>query len=461
MKILILNTVALNGGDGAILTALIQGLKTRLGPRASFVVHEAQPEVASRYYPDVTFRPTAVASLGRFENSRAGELRGRAMRMLLRVAARGGLTGMLARVALPRGARAALDDYLSADVVITTGGTYLVEHYSLDGRILSFELALAARKPLVFYTQSLGPFRDAKVRESLRRILAEADLVYLRDELSRAHVADLGGRTEQLQVVPDCVFSLADPARLAAAAVGRRPPDRPLRVAISVREWRHFTTRGAAEGMRDYLAAVRAAVTHLVERHGATVTFLSTCQGIPEYGHDDSATAAAVADGLPATVRQAVTVDARFLAPRALIDELTTFDLVISTRMHLAILALVSGVPVIPIAYEFKMRELFGHLGQGRWVHDIESVDPAALVASVDELMATEEKVREALFAAVAEAHWRAGAANDQLASLVRRLCGLPTLPPASILADDSPALVREPTPAGAPGECSRDHPGF
>ena len=460
MHILILNTVALNGGDGAILVALMQGLVARLGPSASFVVHEAQPEAASRYYPDVTFRPTAVSSLGQFPRSRAGELRRSATARVMRAAAHGGLGGRMARWLLPDSARVVLDDYLAADVVITTGGTYLVEHYDLDGRILSFDLALAARKPLVLYTQSLGPFLDPSVRASLRRVLSAARLVFLRDALSRDHLVDIGLRSDHLHVVPDSVFSLADPDHLAAAGVARRPSGRRLRVAISVREWRHFTTRTAAEGMERYRAAVRAATVHLVKRHGADVTFLSTCQGIPEYAHDDAQAATTVVGGLPPEVRDAVSVDGRFLGPQAMLDELASFDLVLSTRMHFAIMALVAGIPVIPIAYEFKMRELFGQLGHGQWVHDIESVEPEALVASIDELLATEDDVRRSLLAAVAEAHGRAEAGNDRLAALLRDIGGMAGEPPVGLRTHDEEVLAGAPVRSDAANAPNRDRVG-
>jgi colanic acid/amylovoran biosynthesis protein len=424
VNVLILNTVALNGGDGAILIALLDGLRERLGPSATFTVHEAQPEVAARYYPSLEFRPTAWTALGSFATSRLGSVRRRVVVRVVMAAARGGLAGWLAERMLSPALRRTLRDYRTADVVITTGGTYLVEHYDLAGRLLSFEIARAARKPLVFYTQSLGPFRRPEVRQAVERILSSAELVFLRDALSRKHVVELGGRTDHVHVVPDCVFSLADAERLATAAKPRPRLVRPLRVAISVRDWAHFTTRDPEDGMRNYIAAVRAATVHLVERHGARVTFLSTCQGIPEYAHDDARTAEKIAGALPTHVREAVIVDDHFREPRRLLEALTDFDLVLSTRMHFAILSLIAGVPVIPISYEFKMRELFGHLGQGTSVHDIEDITPEALVHSIDEMLAHEAEIRSSLFPAVIEASARAASANDELAALVNRRVG-------------------------------------
>jgi colanic acid/amylovoran biosynthesis protein len=62
-------------------------------------------------------------------------------------------------------------------------------------------------------------------------------------------------------------------------------------------------------------------------------------------------------------------------------------DVVLATRMHMAILALTAGTPVVAIAYEFKTRELFRRMGLEHYVLDIESVDADALTNSVLSLM--------------------------------------------------------------------------
>jgi colanic acid/amylovoran biosynthesis protein WcaK/AmsJ len=69
--------------------------------------------------------------------------------------------------------------------------------------------------------------------------------------------------------------------------------------------------------------------------------------------------------------------------------------------MHMAIIALGVGIPVVPIAYEFKMHELFGRLGQARWVHDIETISADALSESVDKFLQELPRIREPLFSAV------------------------------------------------------------
>ncbi len=102
----------------------------------------------------------------------------------------------------------------------------------------------------------------------------------------------------------------------------------------------------------------------LVTERDARVTFLSTCQGVPEYWAKDSDMARRIVDEIPEELRRNVLVDSNYHRPDELIASYGEFDLVIATRMHAAILALVAGTPVLPVAYEFKMRELFRTFGQ-------------------------------------------------------------------------------------------------
>ncbi|TGQ90312.1 colanic acid biosynthesis glycosyl transferase, partial [Mesorhizobium sp. M1C.F.Ca.ET.204.01.1.1] len=80
------------------------------------------------------------------------------------------------------------------------------------------------------------------------------------------------------------------------------------RVAISVRHW-SFVSDGE-EGMRRYLDSIREIATILVRDHAKKVTFVSTCQGVPEYAHDDSKTARAIVAELDPEIAKHVSVDA-------------------------------------------------------------------------------------------------------------------------------------------------------
>jgi colanic acid/amylovoran biosynthesis protein len=393
-RVLITNCVALNGGDAAILYGLIDRLRAALGPGVEVMIVDDQPEAVRQRYPDLDARPRLDTTLRPGPNvRRVGRIVAELQRVRLLAGAWCIGHGLpeLPRLWLNGAQRSALDAFRRADAVISTGGTYLVEHYHFRGRLLELEVALAMRRPLVLFTQSLGPFTREREREELRAILSRARLVLVRDERSRVHLDQIGIRGSRVKLVADAAFALCAPP--APAREG-------LRVAISVRHWPHGTGDATAvnEAYRDAMAAL---VERLVHR-GAEVTFLSTCQGVPEYRADDSAVAAAVADQLDPTVRASVHVDRGFHDPQTLLSMLGGFDLVVATRMHMAILALVAGVPVFPIAYEFKTRELFARLGLGDWVHDFDRLVVPEFPDAVERLLDELPVLRPWLFARVA-----------------------------------------------------------
>jgi colanic acid/amylovoran biosynthesis protein len=394
-RLLITNCVVLNGGDAAILYALLDRLRAAIGCEPEVVVIDDQPEAVSRRYPGLDARPRLDAT---FRHPPRVPVLGQLVAELQRVRLVAGAWCIgqgkprLPRLWLGSAQRGALEAFNRSAAVISTGGTYLVERYPIAGRMLELEVALAMRLPLVLFTQSLGPFTQRAHRRRMRAIASRARLVLVRDELSRRHLADLGVRANRLHVVADAAFALsADPPQRA---------DGRFRVAVSVRDWPYASGDAATTNER-YRDAIRDTVEALVTKRGAEVTFISTCQGTPEYWANDAAVAAAIAGRVDPSIRSHVYVDSAFHRPQELLDTLAGFDLVVATRMHMAILALVAGVPVFPIAYESKTRELFDRLQMGQWVRELEELKAPAFREDVerflDQLPALIVPLREAV----------------------------------------------------------------
>jgi colanic acid/amylovoran biosynthesis protein len=177
--------------------------------------------------------------------------------------------------------------------------------------------------------------------------------------------------------------------------------------------------------MDRYYQALRALSEHLVEKYEAEVTFLSTCQGMPEYWTDDSRVAQKIVEGLSLNTRKSVSVDSNFHAPAVLARILKDYDLVIATRMHMAILALGVGTPVFPIAYEFKMQELFERLGLPGLAQDIELMSGEALLQAFDEFLERLPDIRERLFTAVEKERESALMSGDVVKQALDRWRGI------------------------------------
>lgn len=415
MKILITNTVALNGGDAAILIAILNLLRTAFGQGTTFIVYDNQPDVASRYYPEITFRKWIYLNATR---SSLAEHRIKYKhlhkKLLVSVLRYMNLVrfyfaawcwshslSSFARIFLIEEESQALAEYNSADLIVSTGGTYLVEDYGLETRVFDYNVSLLMQRPLVFFTQSLGPFLKQTNQRKLNKIFNNALLIFLRDELSLSYLRDLNVNDSNVHVSSDAVFSLAEEKVLKNASDRSWPKNSRLKIAISVRYWKHFKSITTMDGMKKFQDALRVLTKHLVQEFNAEIIYLSTCQGVPEYWTNDSKIAMEIVSPLDEDIQKYITVNDEFHSPEDLLKLLKSYDLVIATRMHMAILALASGTPVFPIAYEFKTQELFNRLGLGQWVQNIETIDQESIVKSVDAFFVALPEIRQTLFGKV------------------------------------------------------------
>jgi colanic acid/amylovoran biosynthesis protein len=391
MKIVITNSQLFNGGDAAIILGVIKSLKREFGDSLQITIVDPNAEGAKKYYPTWQIVQMPYFTFGRLAKIAATPLK--IFTIWLNRMRYQYIPFLLTSIE-----RTAFDEYRSADFVISTGGTYLVEQYNLKPRLFELFLPQFAKKPLIFYTQSLGPFRKPEYRHALRTLFVSSALIMVRDERSRFNLLEIGVPEWKIRVLADAAFGLADSNILAAAACNQSVI---RRVAISVRHWDHFQSRTAEEGMRLYKEALSRAVEWLVRTHRVEVTFVSTCQGIPEYWAKDSKVADDIGSQLPADVVPFVTVDHAFHRTSELMETLRDFDLVIATRMHMAILALASGVPVLPISYEFKTDELFKALGMEPWLLSIETISESSIVELLSKFVTEFPKFRAHLFNAV------------------------------------------------------------
>jgi colanic acid/amylovoran biosynthesis protein len=412
MKILITNTVALNVGDAAILFAEIQLLKSVFGENdIEICVYDSQPQASAQYYPSINFRlsPSSYISKAlriKYVGSFIAALNG--YRVLIATwLIKHGLTFM-SKFLIPRDVLNSVIDYSSADLIISTGGTVLVENYSLRARIIDYQVCLMLQRPLVFYTQSLGPFSIPYNCRSFKDIFNKALLILLRDQRSASHLSDIEVKSPNIHVFADAAFALADASIVQCADVEPQCVDThdqkglsPLKVAISVREWKFFEGRDTKTGMTEYIKALQTASKHLIEQYNAKITYVSTCQGIPEYWTDDSKLASMIVQDLPTNIKKQIIVDQSFHSPEQLSLLLKQQDLVISTRLHVAILALGVGVPVLPIAYEFKTKELFERLNLGNWVVDIDRIDSENFIQLINMYLASLPEIQRLLFKGV------------------------------------------------------------
>lgn len=390
MKIIVTNAALSNAGDAAIMLGTCAILRRTFGQGGGpdIAVRDQQPENASKHFPEFEIGPVLYSRIEAWLPRPRFRKVGIVVVFMAAALWRTPLGPIAARL-LPRPIRRELAAYAAADVVISAGGTYLVPHYRLTPKLVDLMVARLLGRPYVLFTQSLGPF-DGIQDKLLKPVLHHARHIFVRDGKSRRHLADFGVRAGRVTVCADAAFALD--GRQGQEDRGNESP----RIAISVRDWPHFSGNAALSTTR-YREAIATLAQHLIRSRGAAITFISTCQGVEGYWTDDSRVAEDILIRIPPALWPSVTIDSEFHRPEDMVARLSAFDLIVATRMHVAIMGLTAGVPVLPIAYEFKTRELFDAMGQSDMVMEMDTVSANDICkradAALDDLSSLREQV--------------------------------------------------------------------
>ena len=389
------------------------------------VIFDDNSTAAGKYYPDLCVRQAPFHPPRRRGGVRfVSNILGRGLKLRRILAVRLWVAGwrLLGGALLIAGDRAAIEELRNIDVVISAGGTYITDNYRWEFRFWFLQIAKALGKPVILMTQSIGPVRGARRRKRLGKVLAAIDLVLVRDKPSAELLTSIGVARDKVRTYFDAAFALVRQDQILFAKEANRVEMQRLQVAVSIRQWERFSNDDPRTGSERYTKCFVHAVTCLVREYDAQITFVSTCQGCPEYHLDDSKFAHRVFDRLSRDVQQHVVVDSNFRGPHELIEEFSRFDVLIGMRMHACILALCAGTPALPVAYEFKTRELFNRLGLAEFLCDIDTVEPDSFVYSIRTFLAKLPGFRDRLFRAIAHARNDAIAAGDAIKCTIERV---------------------------------------
>ena len=131
------------------------------------------------------------------------------------------------------------------------------------------------------------------------------------------------------------------------------------RVFVALRPWH------GSVSAKDWMDSVRQSLTDLLLSTGGSVVFVAFDQAADTEGGDDRDVARAIAVRLPHRERVRV-IDVRLTASE-MAGTLALADVVVAMRRHAAIFAALSGIPVIGLAYDDKVRYALEELGQSRY----------------------------------------------------------------------------------------------
>lgn len=231
------------------------------------------------------------------------------------------------------------------DAIISAPGGYINSYYRFKRKLQMLVLYKKIfRKKIYMYSQSVGPLSsdDEKI---LQKYIHYFDLFYVRDDVSKKRMDDLGPFDNVVQT-KDAAFLLDKKTHVNKSE---------NKIAISVRSWNHDN-----RSEEQYKALIYQFIKFFNDRN-FEIQFLSTCQGDSSYV-DDALMAKKIYDELPVDIQKNVWVDSKSYTLEELRLRLTEFDYVVGTRLHMCILSWLSGTPAFNISYEEKGKECYNYM---------------------------------------------------------------------------------------------------
>jgi colanic acid/amylovoran biosynthesis protein len=380
-----------NRGDSAIAEATI-GLIRRKWPGAAVTVvsllDSEHPEFhrAYRHLRRQSGDPVIVGN-AMPHLDRSGGLTGMAAKTI-RFAVR--LPGAIIALAQPaRTRRPAFVAIRKADLVVVNGGASIYSHrhsvlawVNLFRVLLPVMYAVRAQRPVLFLGHSLGPFPDRVSRRMTSSVLRRADRVVVREESSGELAVALGVPRDRLDVVPDIAFALEPrPTSRVDALLDAHGLETGKFWVVTVRQV--YETAQREERTRRFLDEMASFVEQTLTAGDTDKVVLFAHTIGPVANEDDR----------PITRRlNALLDDARVVVVDDDLDagEIAAFyghaALLIGTRLHSVILALVAGTPAVAIAYfGTKAQGTMRLVGAEQLCIGIDEVTGAVLLALIEQ----------------------------------------------------------------------------
>lgn len=232
------------------------------------------------------------------------------------------------------------------DAVLDASGFAFGDQHPVD-RATAFATRLErARKqnnPIVLLPQAFGPFKKQGSRDAFKRIVAAADLVFARDDVSLEAATEAvgSGLSSKIIQAPDFTNLVKSVPLNGSRREGR---------ACIVPNQRMIEKATSSKSADAYLPFLQACIES-AEHHGLQPTLLV-------HGNDDSELAVALSEQLGHALP---TIHER--DPLAIRSILGACDLVIGSRFHALVSALSQGVPAIGTSWSHKYEMLFDEYG--------------------------------------------------------------------------------------------------
>lgn len=278
------------------------------------------------------------------------------------------------------------------DTLIVPGTGLLTDAYGLSGwgpyNLCKWTLMAKARRcRVLFVNVGAGPIYSLPGRLLVRSALSVANYRSFRDTSSTEYLDSIGLNVTRDPIYPDLAFSLQEPA---ASGHSLPAPRRVVGLGLMVFDGKLDAEASVRETYAAYLNALRVFVEWLLERDYDVRLLL----GDGDTPAIDDFTSLLQARG--AYDAERVIAEPIGSVPE-LLAQIAACDVVVATRFHNVLLALLVNRPVIAISFHHKVASLMYQMGLRGYCQDIRRLDAGCLIDQFQEVERDNEKIKKVI----------------------------------------------------------------
>jgi polysaccharide pyruvyl transferase WcaK-like protein len=304
------------------------------------------------------------------------------------------------------------------DALVVPGTGLLTDAYTLRdwGPYDLFRWSIAARLcrcKILFVSVGAGPLYSRAGRFFVKTALSLADFRSYRDESSLRYLEGIGFRVDNDPVYPDLAFSLPESLVLRGHdGEGRRPV---VGLGLMVHAGRYSVERPATSVYSAYLETL-VEFTEWLFAHEYDVRLLI----------GDVVDTPATQEFRSLLKKRSVRyveerlIDEPIASVDDLLKQLAATDVVVATRFHNVLLALLLNKPVIAISFHHKSASLMSQMGLSEYCQDIGRLSLVRLIEQFSQLRQSSDGVKRTITEEVRACR---AALDEQYAVIISKIC--------------------------------------
>ncbi|WP_066890542.1 polysaccharide pyruvyl transferase family protein [Clostridium nigeriense] len=260
-------------------------------------------------------------------------------------------------------------------------------------------IAINLKKKLVIMPQTLGPFRNLWVKKVAKNILNKADIVFVRDEISKKVAIEELKINREIEFIPDMAFYMKPDSNTSIEKFVENNENTKIGINVSALLYNGGYNGNNMFNLKiDYKHLIDSLIEELSKIPNSEIILIPHVMVKDNEVEDDFRVCKKIARELNSKLNINIKTIDRYYREDEIKAIISGCDYFIGSRMHACIGAISSCVPTSPIAYSRKFIGIWDNIGLGYCVTDPRKQEEKEIINSIIDNFKNKKEIKEKLY---------------------------------------------------------------